>query len=483
MKESRSLFVVIVTLTFIIMPFGSYATQDNIINNTNRSHIIKVAIYNGDGDENYYHTFLNYQWTINNKTYIFKSTIIDKKDVLGYGNNPLTNDNFNVLFIGASARSYLLDSLNPRWKNNVKKFIENGGGYLGICGGANAASRGFEKPKNVFHKHVNKGVLGIANVYINDDFLGEWQYLLKRNIEPNYSQNSSEFQGYISMNLSVEKNDGNKIFSDYDKSYRKMGYAGGPGMYNASSSDPKHGKIIPILKFQDELMETHPIHFWRHTLNGWEILKTVPTNLSNTYAGIATTYNNGRIILYSPHPELGLFKDGKLNESHGKGIISRYTNLKSYTYTYRGEIENYSNYWLIRRSIAWVAHIPDKDLPPKDDNMIWLTQPFSYYNAIYINNKYILNSHLFRKTIIFGEIDLIILSEYPEHIKKIELLLDDKLECTFNKSSMKTVLPFYRVLEYRLDKKLFGYHNIKVKSYDTRGSIAYDEVDAWFFNT
>lgn len=329
---------------------------------------ISVALYDTWGRNNrYIEDILDYSWTTSNGSYRFRVTILDVDAISDTANVTLITDMFDVFIIGASADSYLVDGLNANWKRTVQQFVENGGGYLGICGGANAASLGFEHPQNWFHRRVNRGVLGLADVYIHDDFLSEWQYLLKFGFgRPDMDYGPDVTPSYISVNTSIHKTSDNVIFDGYEGSHRFVSYAGGPGMYPAGRGDPKHGALIPLLTYNEEPMETKPIHYWMPTPVGWRIFTNVTTSLYGTYAGVATTYNGaGRVVLYGPHPEDRVVVNGTIYEYRGNGMLTFLFPFETYVFNYVGTSlgETY-NWWIVRRSVAWAAHVPPGDLPP-----------------------------------------------------------------------------------------------------------------------
>lgn len=329
--------------------------------------VISVALYDTWGVNNrYIREILNYPWKVDTQEYRFEVTVIDNEDILGEGNISLTRDNFDVFIIGASAMSYLVDGLDKTWSSTVKNFVGSGGGYLGICGGANAASSGFESPRNLFHRRVNQGVLGLADVYINDNFLGEWQYLLKFGFDAFWNENEVRSPFYISVNTTVEKHPDNSIFSIYTRNFRDITYAGGPGMYTAHLPDDKLGEIIPLLRYNEEPMKTKPLHYWRPALTGWKILRNVTTDLEGTFAGVATTYNsNGRVVLYGPHPEDRVVVDGIVEEYLGRSMVNFIFPFDTYVFNYFGtQLHDTYNWWIVRRSVAWAANIPDLHLPP-----------------------------------------------------------------------------------------------------------------------
>lgn len=369
-KILKTAIIIGIPCSFLI-PTGTslFLPNEERVQLESDTHIISVALYECWGINNrYILEILNYSWTIDHQLYRFEVTIIDSMDIKGEGNISLTRDNFDVFIIGASATSYLVDGLNATWRNNIKDFVAHGGGYLGICGGANAASLGFENPKNIFHRRVNQGVLGLADVHINDNFLGEWQYLIKFGFDAFWNDDNDDniTPYYASINTTVEKNQDNVIFSCYNKNCRDITYAGGPGMYVAHELDDKLGTIIPLLRYNEEPMKSKPLHYWIPTLNGWRIVKKVNTNLEDTLAGVATLYNSsGRVVLYGPHPEDRVIVNGYVREYLGRSMINFIFPFETYVFNYYGtQLAKSYNWWIIQRSVAWAAKIPDLDLPP-----------------------------------------------------------------------------------------------------------------------
>lgn len=370
-KKTIKIAMIIGISCSFLLPAGTSLfthTEENLQRETDVT-IISVALYECWGINNrHIMELLNYTWTRENQLYQFKVTVIDNLDVKGEGNITLTRDNFDVFIIGASANSYLIDGLNSTWRSNVQDFVASGGGYLGICGGANAGSLGFENPKNIFHRWVNHGVLRLADVHINDNFLGEWQYLIKFGFDAfwddDYDDNITPY--YASINTTVEKNQMNRIFSGYDNNFRDITYAGGPGMYVAHGSDERLGTIIPLLRYNEEPMESKPLHYWIPTPTGWKAVRRVTTNLENTFAGVATFYNSsGRVVLYGPHPEDRVVVNGYVREYLGRSMINFVFPFETYVFNYYGiQLERSYNWWIIRRSVAWAAQIPDLHLPP-----------------------------------------------------------------------------------------------------------------------
>jgi hypothetical protein len=136
-------------------------------------------------------------------------------------------------------------------------------------------------------------------------------------------------------------------------------------MYVANKSDDKLGTIIPLLRYNEEPMDTKPLHYWMPTLNGWTIIKKVKTNIEGTLAGLATTYNSsGRVVLYGPHPEDRVVINGFVREYLGRSMVNFILPFDTYVFNYFGtQLETHYNWDIVRRSVAWAAKIPDGELP------------------------------------------------------------------------------------------------------------------------
>ncbi len=88
------------------------------------------------------------------------------------------------------------------------------------------------------------------------------------------------------------------------------------------------------------------------------------TDISGQWAGVETTYGAGRMILFSPHPEIPPLMNGSISEFFGLSIYG----IPRYVYSWGGgkqTNEDY-NWWILRRSAALVAGVPEGDLPPSE---------------------------------------------------------------------------------------------------------------------
>jgi glutamine amidotransferase-like uncharacterized protein len=317
---------------------------------------------------------LQYGWTVDNVTYRFNVTEIDRDAALSRGQNPLSPDLFDVLVIGASARQYI-HGIDSRWKNNVQTFVTNGGGYVGICGGANAASLGLTSASNLIDRVINAGSLGIANVYVNDHQDQEWQYLYK----------SSGLEGGIPVSCTLTDH---PIVSVSPTNPRVIRYEGGPGLYVGNSQNPLHGEIVPLAIYAEEISQKGPIHYWEKINNEWQQNSPIITDVKGQSAAIATTYGAGRVALFGPHPEE--------RTTIGNGFVEEFPGRSKYslfqeTYLYKwvgGDETNWSyNWWMVRRAVAWAAGIPEKHLPPIRHIEIFLTEPSVWNPGLYLQGR------------------------------------------------------------------------------------------------
>ena len=470
--------LLIIVLLILISPIASSIsvkiTEINKITKENEIiQVIKIAQYPkfGGGCDESIQILFNYTWKINDKIYKFEIRGLTLAEVAGKGEKPLNVENYDLLYVGVNYWSFIKDGLRPKLVKNIKKFLSNGGGYLGSCAGAVFASQGYEKPKNLIERRVNKAVLQIMDAYINFDFFGEPMYCIKSN-------------GLPPIELKVEKNNSNPIFNLYTNETLNLTYGGGPGLYNANLSDQNLGEMTTLLTFNEELMETKPIHFWKKRILGWKKGEVIKTDLLGNDCGIATTFNDsGRIVVFAAHAEIQLVLDGHIEEFIGKAPT--YCNLGIFprpVYAWIGNTSfNFSfNWWIHRRAAAWIAGVPDEDLPPCNELMVYMDKPqFRLGYKLYVNDKIknpllgkrLLNRILSRidKTIIFGDITVEALAE---NSNIVEFYLDDILEYTDTES------PF----QWNLNKNLSGVHRLEIRAYDEYGNYACDGSEFMFYN-
>jgi hypothetical protein len=434
----------------------------------------------------------NYAWQSNGTWYRFVCTELTYDELSGTGEHPLNIDNFALLYVGANFDACTKDGLNKKMSDNIKNFLIDGGGYIGVCAGTSFASQGYEKPVRSYQKHINKNCLKIADVYINQDLTGEVQYEFKNGVSNNISQ------GLLPLENRVVRNNSNPLFLDYNSSTINLSYGGGPGMYVANANDPNLGEVTPLLIINEELMKTKPIHWYRKALLGWVPLKKVKTDMLGQYGGIATTYGKGKIVIFTGHPEIRLVPNGTIKEFIGKTTGFGIPSLLRAVYSWIGTPLNIShNWWIHRRAAAWIAGVPAEDLPPCNELMAFIDKPqfrfglhefyfegegliYGYGNQGYYNNSSSISKPSYElakqivdwagMTVIAGNITA---EGYAENSDIMEFYVDGVLQYTDTKQ------PF----EWRINNGNFtGVHSLELRSYDEYGNYAFDHSDFFFMN-
>ncbi|MEM1513509.1 MAG: hypothetical protein QXW78_05745 [Candidatus Thermoplasmatota archaeon] len=312
---------------------------------------IKIAIYNSISPSvKLLERAFRYAWEENGIEYEIIAKRIDFRDVI---NGSL--ENYDILVIGASGRQYF-HGLIKKWKEEIKEFIANGGGYIGICGGANIASKGYEKPRHFFDFIINMACLEIVDAYINDDQDEEWQYLWKEVGDSRIPIKNEIIPHPIFENLS----------------YRYITYGGGPGMYGIKEAKP-------IAVYAEEPMEVAPLHYWIW-VGKWIPYKEIKTDIKQHYSIVESKYGKGKVIVFSPHPEIPCGMNGSVYEFFGISIYG----IPRYVYSWvNGNNTNMSyNWWILRRAIAYSLNLP---LPPMEELFIYLRYTDGEVNA-YVEN-------------------------------------------------------------------------------------------------
>ncbi|RLF46906.1 MAG: hypothetical protein DRN29_03950 [Thermoplasmata archaeon] len=320
----------IVTFLFAIFSSASLEKEDK--------RIVRIALYDSISPSvNLLEHCLRYAWEENGIKYEMDVKRIGYRDVI---NGSLQN--YDVLVIGASGRQYF-HALNKKWKDNVKQFVANGGGYVGICGGANIATKGYEKPRCLLDFVLTKAALGFIDAYINDDQWQEWQYLWKEDGRSNIPIKNEILS--------------NEIFAGEKQRY--ITYGGGPGLYGMKEA-------IPLAIYREEPSDVATLHYWIW-LGKWIPYKKIETDIKDYYSAAEAMYGKGKVVIFGMHPEIPPRFNGSVYEYFGLSIYG----IPRYVYGWiGGERANWSyNWWIVRRSIAYVCSLP---LPPAEELYVYL---------------------------------------------------------------------------------------------------------------
>ncbi|HEC76063.1 MAG TPA: hypothetical protein ENI33_02245 [Thermoplasmatales archaeon] len=340
----KKMFIFLITLLLLL--------NFNVKSTSYKKEKVRIALYDSVSPSvRLIESSLHYSWNVKNRKYEMELKRIDFKDVI---NESLKN--YDVLIIGASGRQYF-HGLIPKWKEEVKKFIENGGGYVGICGGANIASMGYEKPHTLLDFIINIASLRIVDAYINDDQNEEWQYLWKEGGRAN-----------IAIKNEIVKND---IFAGMKERY--ITYGGGPGLYKMNDAKG-------LAKYVEEPSDVAPLHYWTWT-GKWIPYKTIKTDIKGYYSSAETTYGKGKVVIFGGHPEIPPRINGSVDEFFGLSIYG----IPRYVYSWvGGEQMNWSyNWWILRRTVAYVCNLP---LPPPNELYVYVNPPSNGEIEAYAEN-------------------------------------------------------------------------------------------------
>ncbi len=173
-------------------------------------------------------------------------------------------EDFDVLIMPGGSGSKQSEMLEESGRSTVKEFVDNGGGYVGICAGSYLAS-----------SHYSWS-LGLLNAKVWDRV--HW----------------ARGTGTVSLAISPA---GNEVLGA-DENALECYYGQGPLLVPDNNPD----------------------------LPGYEVLATYETEIAKkgapkgamvgTHAIVRTMYGNGRVICYSPHPE----KSGGPNSIMAEGV-------------------------------------------------------------------------------------------------------------------------------------------------------------------
>jgi len=359
----------------------------------------------------------DYEWKVGNNLYRFKIDVLSTKDIL---KGKLKASDYDVFINSWEQVDYYMIytgfSNLPRNRirvKEIKKFIEEGGGYYGSCGGSTVAGNVANKPDTFFESVVKKSCLGIScfNVEVQT---GKVISILRQEIPQSLGAHAymeyagagvgptSSYSG-IPTDCNISKD--NPIFDDLVGRVRRINWIGGPAIVSPENPDRESMVLarFPDLEFSDN--ETLRIYHWVYTgglrnlikvfikqpdlpywknvlgrlMGAWtfavdwektdEIVKTNVAKKPFMTAEIYPNSNQARIVRCCGHPEFGVIWGGHIKSLEDTDKNSKYEGFYRWVNTTPPELtkedEKTYNYFIIRRSIAWASKkVPDNDLPP-----------------------------------------------------------------------------------------------------------------------
>ena len=401
---------------------------------------IKIAILASEplgwpSGKHYFPMILNgYSWNSKDKKYIFVTDYIYDRDIL---KGKLTASKYDVFLIPgggvgdgeAILKGFTFSYKVRKWKKQIQKFIIDGGGFIGICGGAALFTRldtgENSRPKSFLEKLYDKSSLDMSVVkhfynhlafplfypfqYNHPEKIGATGYVFS--FSPGETKDGALFHsGGVPVDFKILKD--NPIFSDLNSDTLCMRWWGGPGIVipektdrflkicanypiNDFSTDKKtrifawsyrggfHGLIrsffVSLSFIKKEKLKLKDIFMYIYYLaRPWKKSnKIIDLDLSGKPSITIEEYpnkNKGRILLCTSHPEFMVWCDGNINEiEENKQIclgtgFHKWKHVKPFSNDLNNEFTH--TWWVVRRFVAWAGKVPDIEMPPIEKGKI-----------------------------------------------------------------------------------------------------------------
>lgn len=415
------------------MPFESNSRENKNSEKKNEEHIIRVAILAdeplgwGSGKHFFPAILQNYVWTIQRKTYTIRTQYIYDDDII---KGRLNASEFDVLLVPgggvgdgqAVMKGFVFSRKVRRWKKNISTFIKNGGGYVGICGGAALITdlkTGDKKPRTFLERQYNKSALGVSCV---SSYYKSIAFPLFYPFQKNYPEKIGAI-AYVFSFAPGETVDGvrihtggtpldfqlcrdHPIFSDFKQDTERIRWWGGPALVVPEKPDRDVkilAKYLPQERADDKDIR---IHAWNYTggirglfvaflkalqyikkendtlknvflytfymAGDWKLTdKVIELDYSNKPSITAEVYpndNEGRILLCTAHPEYMVWWNGHITEMKNTNFTCLGTGLYKWEdiapMSQNAKDELTHTWWMVRRFVAWAAKVQDDHLPP-----------------------------------------------------------------------------------------------------------------------
>jgi len=396
-------------------------------------HVIRVALLAeeplgwGSGKHFFPIILHNYSWTKKNVTYRFIVKDIFDHDVL---QGRLTTSEFDVLLVPgggvgdghAIMKGFRFSNKARRWKRNIAAFIQNGGGYVGICGGTALLTdlkTNEEKPHTFLERQYHNSSLGVscvASYYKGIAF--PLFYLLQKkypekigaiayvfSFAPGETTDGTRIHtGGVPLDFQLNRD--HPLFSDVTSETERVRWWGGPALLVPEKPDREvmvlaryptkelsddaslkiqawrytggmHGLVSAFFKALMFIKQEHEslrnVFLYAFFMAGnWEVTKRrIELDYSNKASITAEVYpneNHGRILLCCAHPEYMVWWDGHIIEmkntksnSLGQGL-HKWEGIRPLSINAQKELTH--TWWMVRRFVAWSAKVPDDQLPP-----------------------------------------------------------------------------------------------------------------------
>ena len=393
----------------------------------------------GSGKRMFPEILQNYSWETKDIFYSITTQFIFDDDIL---QGRLTTKEFDVLLVpggGVGDGQAILKGFHylrhvRKWKKNIAAFIEDGGGYLGICGGAALITdlkTEAKKPRTFLERQYNKSALGVTCVSSyyrtlaiplfypfqkkHPENIGATAYVFS--FAPGTMINGTRIlSGGAPIDFQILTN--HAIFSDVTKDTERIRWWGGPALIVPKNPDrevhvlakyPKtdlsdtpnlrihawryiggiHGLLFALFKAARYIKKEHDslknlFLYTYYFAETWQITdKIIKLDYSDKPCITAEIYpnkNQGRILLCAAHPEYMIWWNGQIVERKTRETTCLGTGLYEWKdialLSRDASAELTHTWWMVRRFVAWAAKVPDTHLPPIEK--IILTKEQSY---------------------------------------------------------------------------------------------------------
>ena len=399
-------------------PMNGPSAEANTSGNTSVVYIVRVAIYNVSemenslegrdvdkmGSEKWNHTGTYGMmaamksmgvWEYNGKKYKFEPHILEYNEI---ANGTLEKGNYKLL-LAPGDDDYFTDQGKQDGaglKDAIRNFVENGGGYLGTCGGAEFACRHI-KWKTAEGDIEDSGLitLGIidAIAYNAPPYTGNSNYFYRGIMYDSGTPEEGNGSGVSDLGgipmINVFKNPVGP-FKNYRINQKiNLRYWGGPWF------DP--GKnATGVAKYDREACENESI-LLHYRLDGRNVTINLSRYIGDKWSIIMQDSINGkgRIVLFGCHPEHKTWKwgSGKIieNDDYTQYIYAYPENASSWQKIKEPPVETYD---IVQEAAKWIVEpvlhnitetwIEDENNNADDENI-----HFSFPDALMDGDNYI----------------------------------------------------------------------------------------------
>ena len=398
-----------------------------------KSKIIKVAILAEEplfwaSGKHFFPVILDgYSWTKNNINYTISAKNIYDKEIL---KGDLINLSFDVLLLpggGVGDGEVITKGFNSfrkvkKWKKNIQDFVKDGGGCIGVCGGAALVTDLVTKSNKIetfMERQYNKSSIGISCIssYYKElafvlfypfqrrfpEKIGASFYVFS--FAPGKTKDDKHIHtGGVPIDFKISHN--NPIFKDFPDDTLRIRWWGGPGFiipYNpdrdvkillnypkkdiSENEDTKifawvyKGHFFGIIRgiirsaklIRKEKDSFRNLLIYAYFLAGKWKKTDIPIELDLSNKPCMTTEiypnkNKGRIVLSAAHPEYMIWWGGNIEENSEIGFndlahgLHIWKNIDPLSKELTDELTH--TWWVVRRMVAWAGKVPDNHLPP-----------------------------------------------------------------------------------------------------------------------